>query len=270
MTTNHYHRPQLLETILDKLAASGKDISSLSRHDLSTVDEFHLQGAAISVALAKRVGLSPDQRVLDIGCGIGGPCRLIADEFGCEVAGVDYTAEYVRTAIELTRLVGLSEKVTFYEADALNLPFAEATFDVVWTQHAQMNIDNKTQLYAEVKRALKTNGLFVYYDIFGTEKGTPYFPVPWAETPATSHLMPHERLKSIFDEKEWEGIFFEDHTDNCTMFLGKALEGIRAGKAPSVGLNLLMGEKTLEKFTNLFQCLEGGIVEVHAGVYRKR
>lgn len=270
MTTNHYHRPQLLETILEKLAASGKDISSLSRSDLSTVDEFHLQGTAISIALAKQVDLKANQKVLDIGCGIGGPCRLIADEFGCEVTGVDYTAEYVRTATELTKLVGLSEKVTFCEANALDLPFAEATFNVVWTQHAQMNIENKTQLYAEVKRVLKPNGLFVYYDIFGTENGSPYFPVPWAETPAVSHLMPHERLNGIFEGKEWEGIFFEDHTDNCTSFLGKALEGIRTGKAPSVGLNLLMGESTVEKFTNLFRCLEEGIVEVHAGVYRKR
>ncbi len=267
---NHYHQPNLLETILAQLEAEGIASDQLTREQLSMMDEFHLQGAKVSIDLAERARLYPGMKVLDVGCGIGGPCRMLADEFGCEVTGIDFTAEYIRTAKALTKMVGLEKKVTFVEGSALDLPFDPASFDVLWTQHAQMNIQDKATLYQEIKRVLKPGGIFVYYDIFqGKEKGI-FFPVPWAEHPGQSHLMRHAEIAGHFPSASWTALHHEDHTENAEKALAAILEKIKKGEAPRLGLNLLMGASTFEKLGNLRRCLKREIVEVYAGIYKKR
>ena len=78
--------------------------------------------------------------ILDVGCGLGGPARMIADEKGCTVTGLDLSQEFINTAKALSKLVNLDSKTTFLKADALDLPFERNSFDIVWTQHVQMNI----------------------------------------------------------------------------------------------------------------------------------
>ncbi|MCB0634638.1 MAG: class I SAM-dependent methyltransferase [Saprospiraceae bacterium] len=268
-TYNHYHQPELLESIMAQLQAAGIDESSLTREHLSGLDEFHLQGAEVSRRLAAKLHLQPGTIVLDVGCGVGGPCRMLADEFDCEVVGVDYTAEYIRTARALSEKVGLAGKTTFLEANALALPFPDASFDVVWTQHAQMNIADKPQLYAEIQRVLRADGRFLFYDIFqGSEPGL-LFPVPWAEVPEQSHLMPYADLAGYFEADGWHLLYQEDHTENAILALSGALEKAARGEAPKLGLNMLMRGTTKTKLGNLLQCLRERRVEVFAGIYGK-
>ncbi len=269
MKNNHYHQPQLLESILARLKEEGIELSSLTRDQLSGLDEFHLQGAKVSLELAEKANIYPGEKLLDVGCGIGGPARMLADEFGCEAYGVDLTEEYIRTARALSELVGLKEKTNFQVADACSLPFEDASFDIVWTQHAQMNIEDKTGFYHEIKRVLKPGGLFVYYDIFTTEGSDIIFPVPWAEHPENSFLMRHETVGEHFPSPQYRIRYLEDHTQNAFTALSKILEKIAAGKGPKLGLNMLMRGTTYEKLGNLRQCIAESKVEVFAGSYRK-
>lgn len=269
MKNNHYELPQLLESVLAKLKEEGIDLSSLTRQQLSGLDEFHLQGAKISLELARKANIYPGQKVLDVGCGIGGPCRMLAGEFGCQAVGIDLTTEYIRTAKALSEWVGLNEKTDFYQADATALPFNEETFDVVWTQHAQMNIPNKEALYEEIKRVLKPEGLFVYYDIFTLDQKEIYFPVPWAERPEESFLIAHESVGSFFPSTTYRLEFIDDHTQGALEALERIVNKIEQGQAPTLGLNLLMREKTGEKLGNLLKCLHESRLEVFSGAYRK-
>lgn len=266
---NHYEQPRLFESILASLKEEGIDEYSVTRHDISNLDEFHLQGARISVELAQKVQIEPGQKILDVGCGVGGPCRMLADQFEADVVGVDYTREYIRTARALSRLVDLADNTEFIEADALDLPFAANTFDVVWTQHAQMNIQDKARFYAEIQRVLKTGGSFAYYDIFDAGNGPVYFPVPWAEVPESSHLMKHKEVLHYFDQKEWEWTFHEDHTQNALQVLSETMQEAKLAGPPKLGLNLLMRGSTKAKLGNLLRCLQENKVEVHAGIFRK-
>src|SRR3546814_7636430 len=75
-----------------------------------------------------------------------------------QVVGLDLTEVYCQTARQLSQRVRLDEQTRFLCADALQLPFAEASFDLVWTQHAAMNIADKAGLYREVARVLKPGG----------------------------------------------------------------------------------------------------------------
>lgn len=269
MRNNHYYQPKLLESILAKLEEEGVDLSSLRREHLSGLDEFHLQGAKVSLELAGKANIYPGQKVLDVGCGIGGPCRMLAEEFGAQVVGVDLTKEYIRTAQALSELVGLKEKTSFLEADATALPFDDESFNIVWTQHAQMNIEDKTGFYREIKRVLRPGGLFVYYDIFTTYGQDIHFPVPWAEQPEDSFLMQREEVSDHFPPDRYRIKYLEDHTQNALDMLKSALENIAKGEGPQLGLNMLMRGTTREKLGNLFKCLKESRVEVFAGIYRK-
>src|SRR4029077_10061380 len=127
------------DTVISKLQELG--ITAATRKDISGVDEFHIRGAAVSKELTEDAGFNTNSKVLDIGCGLGGPCRMIADEYGCDVTGIDITEEFIETARRLTALVKLDDKVNFLKADALQLPFDDESFDITWTQHVQMNIE---------------------------------------------------------------------------------------------------------------------------------
>ena len=130
----HYARSDLAAAILAALESAGKDIERLTLADLEPVDEFHVRGREATLELARAAGLRADMHVLDVGSGIGGPSRRIAHEYGCRVTGIDLTEEYCRTATVLAERVGLSDLVNYRQGDALDLPFPDATFDLIWTQ----------------------------------------------------------------------------------------------------------------------------------------
>src|SRR5690606_33691687 len=108
------------------------------------VDEFHIGGAEATAALLDQLDIGPDTRVLDIGSGIGGPARTIAERTGARVTGVDLTPDFVETARSLTETVGLS--ADFVVGSALDLPFADAAFDLATLIHVGMNIPDKPRL----------------------------------------------------------------------------------------------------------------------------
>jgi ubiquinone/menaquinone biosynthesis C-methylase UbiE len=168
---NHYLDEKLYENIIVGLQEQNIALDEVRRSDISGVDEFHIQGRKVSKELANSIDLR-GASVLDVGCGLGGPCRMLADEYNCQTTGIDLSNEYIKTAIKLSKLVNLSHKTTFIQGDATDLLFENNTFDVVWTQHVQMNIPDKKKLYLEINRVLKTGGYFLFYDIFkkGDEK----------------------------------------------------------------------------------------------------
>jgi SAM-dependent methyltransferase len=131
----HYHRPELLETILAGLEADDRDLEKLSPGDLEAVDQFHLMGREATVSLADLAAPGAGERVLDVGSGIGGAARYLAERFACSVVGVDLSPEFCRTANELSNLVGLAERTSFVEGSALELPVPAGSFDLAWTQH---------------------------------------------------------------------------------------------------------------------------------------
>jgi SAM-dependent methyltransferase len=94
----HCGRAAILDGILVALAAGGADVTRLNPEALGLIDEFHIGGRQATARLVAEMHLSRDQRVLDVGCGIGGTARFIAAQIGCRVNGFDLTPEYVDVA----------------------------------------------------------------------------------------------------------------------------------------------------------------------------
>lgn len=239
---DHYGRPRLLDTILGALQRAGKDIDRMAPEDLAPIDEFHIRGRQATMELARAAGITAATRVLDVGCGLGGPARALAAAFGCHVTGIDLTPDYCAIAEDFAKRTGLGELVHVQQGDALALPFADGAFDVVWTQHAAMNIADKPRMYREMHRVLAGGGTVAIYDIVAGSGGPVHFPVPWATDAKDSHLATAAEMRSLLESAGFRVTHAIDSTDAGLAWFAAVAKRIQESGPPPIGLHLLMGD----------------------------
>jgi SAM-dependent methyltransferase len=191
---------------LERIAPDG---GPLEVEQLMGFDHFHTAGPLATARMADRLSPGADDTVLDIGCGVGGPARYLADRFGCQVIGVDLTPEFIEIADMLSERTGLADRVDARVGDATALELDEASVDHAWTQHVAMNIADREALYAETRRVLKPGGRFVLFDVIDGGGGDLLLPVPWATEPEHSHLVAADDLRDLlggagFTVETWE------------------------------------------------------------------
>ena len=218
------------------LADAGKQTGTLQPSDLAMLEDFHSLGRLATAALIDLAQISETDRVLDAGTGIGGTARLIAAGRGARVTAVDLTPEYCEVAIWLNDAVGLGDVIDVRTADVTELPFAAASFDVVVSQHVQMNIADKRRLYAEARRVLAPGGRLALWDVTAGSGGPLHFPVPWANTPEQSHLVTPERLAELLREAG----FATAHWNDLTEPTEKVMREFVAGERPRLGLHVFV------------------------------
>ena len=263
--SDHYTQRNLGESILAALRRMGKDVNALVPEDLAAVDEFHDRGREGTAELAKQVSPREEWSVLDVGCGLGGSARFLAHAYGCRVTGLDLTEEYCRVATLLSKHTGLEDKVGFQQGSALEMPFDSESFQLAWTEHAQMNIEDKETLYGEIRRVLKPGGKFAFHDIFAGEGGDPYFPAPWADDPAISSLITPGRLRPLLQSIGFDIHYWENRTVAGRNWFVNKLETLRKTGPPPLGFHLLMGGNAREKMENNLRNLqENRIVLIQA------
>ena len=264
MTTNtyapavnrHYGRRDLGEIILAAVRATGKDPDRLSPEDLAPATEFHSRGREATRELAQLASLRADMRVLDVGGGLGGPARTLASEFGCQVTVLDLTEVYCRAGEALTVRTGLGDRIGFRHGNALDMPFSDEEFDVVWTQHSSMNIADKERLYAEIWRVLRPGGRFAMHEIMAGSLQPIHFPVPWARDPAISFLRPAATIRALLAETGFAEVAWEDVSTPSLAFFRERLVAAGQGGPPPIGLHLLMGDDFGSMFRNQVRNLE--------------
>jgi ubiquinone/menaquinone biosynthesis C-methylase UbiE len=252
--SRHYGAQDPSEIILSILRSAGRDMERLSPDDLAPLDEFHLRGREATREMAALLRLVPTDRVLDVGCGMGGPARFLASAFGCRVTGLDLTEPFCRAAERLTRLVGLEGKVGFRVGDALSMPFPDGGFDVVWSQHMNMNVADKPRLFGEMRRVARDGGRLAFYEIAAGPGGPPHFPVPWAADPSISHLASPGTLRSGLEEAGFRVLSWEDVSAAAGDWLGRLFEAaVPAG--PGVPPHLLLLPDMQPKAANVRRSL---------------
>ena len=207
-----YATANLGERIVAALKDAGIPPEKWTPEILGPADQIHGGGLQQTQVHAALVSITSDMHLLDIGCGIGGPARYFATEFGCRVTGIDLTDEYIEAASLLTKKIGLSDRVAFDCGDATALPYDDASFDMAWELNVTMNIEDRAGFYAGVHRVLKPGGRFCISEIGQGPGGEPYYPLTWAADPAYSFLLPPEDMRTLLESSGFRVVEWIDET----------------------------------------------------------
>ena len=252
----YYSPNDLYNKIIDRLNKLGKDLSKVTLDDLQPVDEFHIRGDAATRELIKLAEFRPDMHILDVGCGIGGSTRRLSHETGCRVTGIDLSDEYIDTAERLTQLLNMQERVRFHACSALELPFADSSFDGIWSLQMNMNVEDKVAWLRETIRVLKPGGRAVLYEVCGGKNTPLYFPVPWAQDATMSFLVSSESFRDAMMCVGFEIQVWNDKTDLAQKAFANAKEPVGKPKLPVLGVYLLVGNDIQTKAYNLHRNLD--------------
>jgi ubiquinone/menaquinone biosynthesis C-methylase UbiE len=269
LTESHYSTTNLFPSIFNALKAAGKDINNLRINDLAPVDEFHIRGIEATKELASLIKIKPGYKILDLGCGIGGSARYLSNNYECFTTGIDITEEYCKTATELSKLLNLDDKTSFYHADAIDLPFENESFNIVWSEHVQMNIENKLQLYKETYRMLKPEGKLIFYDVFKGKGSEIFYPVPWADDSSTDFLSEQIEVKSLIESLNFKINYWKDKTELSKNWFNLTITKMKNREPSPLGLYLVMGENADEKFHNMVRNLNKGNITVAQAIVVK-
>jgi ubiquinone/menaquinone biosynthesis C-methylase UbiE len=249
--SQHYTQGNLIDAICAGIAALGKASNNITVDDLSPVDEFHIGGRNASEEFLGQLGLSPENHVLDVGCGLGGAARFVASRYRNRVTGIDLTAEYIETGKVLCKWVGLGDRISLHQGSALSMPFPDGAFDGAYMMHVGMNIEDKTELCSEVCRVLRRRAPFGIYDVMRVGEGALTYPVPWASTAETSAVATPERYKQALQNAGFEITAERNRRDFALAFFEELRARTAAGGPPALGLQILMGESTPIKVQNM-------------------
>ena len=260
---DHYRATGLTDRLKTALAALGPGDQQLTPQQLAGLDQFHTRGLPATAELAKLAGVTAGMSVLDVGSGVGGPARFLAATFGCQVTGVDLSEAFVDASRYLTERTGQSGQVSFETASALELPFDAGRFDVLLLQHVAMNISDRTRLYREIRRVLKSGGMFAIFDVV-LKDGEPHYPVPWARTPATSFLLTAAATRAAIEPAGFRTLAWHDDTEPAKTWFGKLFA---SGPPPSPNLGVVMGPDFAQLAANLGRNLMEGRVGVLTAVF---
>jgi len=104
------------------------------------------------------------KRILDIGCGIGGPVFEMARTFGAEVVGIDLEAPLIERAESAAKQKGLEDRCNFQTVTVGPLAFPDESFDIVVTSGAMTQTADKVAMFRECFRVLRPGGSLSCYD----------------------------------------------------------------------------------------------------------
>ncbi|MBZ9883406.1 methyltransferase domain-containing protein [Mesorhizobium sp. CA10] len=260
---DHYRATGLTDRLKNALAVFGPEQQRLKPEQLATLDQFHTRGLAATAELASLAAITADMSVLDVGSGVGGPARFLAETYGCAVTGVDLSEPFVEAARYLTTRTGQDDKVSFEAGSALALPFEDSRFDAALLQHVAMNIADRPLLYREIRRVLRPGGKFATFDVV-LNGGDPHYPVPWAKTPGESFLLTAEATCEAIEAAGFGTLVRRDDTAAAKAWFAE----LRAsGPPPSLNLGVIMGQGFADFATNLGRNLMEGRLGILTAVF---
>lgn len=161
--------------------------------------------------MAAPLGFTPQDVVLEVGCGFGALARFLAREYGCTIVATNYSRRQLAKAKELLQSTGLEHLVSLAWADYHDLPYGEATFDYWWCQEAITHSTNKPLVFQEAYRVLKAGGKAILSDqLIRQELLTPAERARIATRHGSNDLWPAEAYHTALQDCGFRIERFED------------------------------------------------------------
>ena len=155
-----------VDRIFNELREIGKSTSSsLLVKDLTKFDQLHYHGTDAIDIFIEKLQINEKTKILDVGSGIGGPARYIANKTGAEITAIELQLDQNNLAKDLTKKCGLSNKINHICGDILDYDFKNQTFDAVVSWLTLYHIANHEILLKKLFDLLNPNGLFYTEDI---------------------------------------------------------------------------------------------------------
>jgi len=155
-----------VDRIFNELREIGKSTSSsLLVEDLTKFDQLHYHGTDAIDIFIEKLEINEKTKILDVGSGIGGPARYLADKTGAEITAIELQSDQNNLAKDLTKKCGLSNKVNHICGDILDYDFKNQTFDAVVSWLTLYHIANHEILLKKLFDLLNPNGFFYTEDI---------------------------------------------------------------------------------------------------------
>lgn len=255
---DHWAAGDVYGLIVSALGKVSKPLDELTIEDLAPVDHFHARGFPATVELADKLPIRPGQRILDIGCGLGGPARYMARRFQCRVSGIDITRPFVEAAGRLTGLLRMEGQVDVRLGDGQHLPYPDGAFDGAYTQHVTMNVADRRRFFAEAYRVLKPGAFFALTEHGLGPTGDPHHPVPWSADGSGAYLVAPSATEALLRQTGFTDLVVEDTGEKYLAGYRMAIERAEKAGLPPLGIHLLMGETALLKMRNAARNIEEG------------
>ncbi|MFX0028885.1 MAG: class I SAM-dependent methyltransferase [Candidatus Hermodarchaeota archaeon] len=263
-----YGQKNLIKKIQEVLKNEGIDTAEMIRDVLAPIEELHLLGSVATLDLARKVGLNEKMKVLDVGCGIGGPARNLVLNFGCHVTGLDLSKEYCQAAELINEYVGLGEKIDILQGNALQMPFSNEIFDIVFVQHVLMNISDKKRFLSQIFRVLRPNGHLVVYTICAGTLSPIYYPVIWANNPDINFLLSAVDLRELICNCGFKEFSWEDYTMRVIEEIELQRVKPRPKQKRPINLGLIVMDPSL-KWKNMVLNLKEERIVVIQGIFER-
>ena len=257
---------------LTLLHSHGLDPHRTTPVDLHFLDIAHVGGVEATDLVAREAGIRSGQRVLDVGSGLGGPARRFAYKYGAIVSGLELSRPVYNTAVALTSLVGLEDRVGFHLGSVLGIPYEDSTFDVVVMQHCAMQVAEKHQMYGECARVLRPGGALALHEFFsGSGGGEPYYPLAWATEPAMSSLRTVADTVSVLSELGFTVGPFLDQDNIARAFYAEMVTKLEKAVAERTGWRG-KGEKEARNRLRIYRTMLKNFKEhrIHLGIVISR
>ena len=210
------------------LDAGQYTIDSILKYELAYGRHFVSPGGHdASMALISKMGLSPGDHVLDVGCGLGGCAFLMASHFKLSVDAIDLSENMIALASErLSALSQIQNRVHLSQGDCLDIN-AQQTYQGVYSRDVFLHIENKKRLFTVLHRALADGGVLLFTDYCCSEK-------PWNANFSAYvkergyHLYTVSEYEQILRESGFEVVAAEDATPLFIAYCESELERIRS------------------------------------------
>jgi ubiquinone/menaquinone biosynthesis C-methylase UbiE len=263
---DHYASTGITARVLTALrAVNGPDVP-ITPGTLAPIDHFHAKGAVATGELVALLQPKASDHLLDIGCGIGGPARWIADKYGCRVTGVDLTAEFCEAARELNSLCGLADRVQILHGSAPPLPLPDNSVDRAYSQATLMNVSDKQGVFREVLRVLRPGGSLAISLAGAGSAGEPCYPLPWATTAEISFLATPDEIRDDLLAAGFQIVLLRD----TAPAMASVLRQLETEGLPPLGEHVVTGENAKEWRLNWIRGQAEGRLSLIEALARKR
>lgn len=210
----------------------------------------------VSTMLEALPGINASKKILDIGAGYGGAARYLADKYGCQVDCLNLSKTENKRNEQRSKEAGLDKLISVTTGNFEQLPFADAQYDIVWSQDAILHSDKKERVFEEANRVLKPGGVFIFTDPMQSDHCPEGVLEPILNRIHLKEMGSVKRYRAIAKELGMEEISVHEMPDQLINHYTRVLQEVERNYADIIQKS---SEEYIQKMMNgLRHWIEGG------------